>query len=174
MFLFSLNSSFQLESCLKENNINSNLIIEKIHHNHSQSSFNARDRLFLAEFTRVLHKELDDAQILRQVEDDSQNMSYLSFQTNNKLKPSQINTFEKENNIAAEDNIDQNRILIEIIHDPSRCSPSPSQQKWYWKRSNENSLLKDCLITSNTLFYPQKSFDKNNYSITIEHNEEFQ
>ncbi len=138
-----------------------------------------------------------------QLNEDLQNIGYVSFQTSNILKLPTINTFMKNKDTAAGDNIDQNRIFIEVTHDPSRCSTSSSQQhqqfnhnnkhtirnnrkstpssksnhsqqRWHWIRSDENSLSKDCLITPNSLFYARKSFDKNTYSITVEHNEEFQ
>ncbi len=173
-------SSFQLKSCLKENNTDQNLIIENIRNTHPQSSFYVKNSSFLTEFTRV-----EDAQILRKINceklnEDSQNIGYLSFQTRNILR------LPKNKDTVVKDNIDQNCISIEVIHDPSRCSSnsksiassnqqfsSQQQQRWYWIYSNENSLSKDCLITSNSLFYPEKSFDKNTYSITVEHNEEF-
>ncbi len=119
--IFIENTLFQLDSHLKETNIDPNIIIEKNRTSPSQSSFNVNDPLFLAEFTRVLRKELEDAQILREIDrrqlnqDDSQNIGYLSFETKNILKIPKINT-------AAGDNIEQNRIFIEITHDPSKCS----------------------------------------------------
>jgi hypothetical protein len=154
-----MNQSFQLES-------------------HSQASINVKDPLFLAEFTRVLRKELEDAQILREIDRgelnvDSQNIGYLSFETSNILKLPRMNrSLEK-------DRIDQNRVFIEVTHDPSKCSLDSSKsinsksenlQQWYWRRSNENCRSKDYSITSNSL---SCNTGKSSDSITIEHNEEF-
>jgi hypothetical protein len=48
------------------------------------------------------------------------------------------------------------------------------QRRWYWIRSNESPSYKDCMTTPNSLFCAPKSSDKNTYSITVEHNDEFQ
>ncbi len=86
--------------------------------------------MFLAAFTRVLRKELEDAQILRQIDRgqlnrDSQNIGYLSFETRNILKLPKIEpSFKnKDDAAAAGDNIDQDRVFIEVTHDPSKCTP---------------------------------------------------
>ncbi len=104
------------------------MIIEKIRLSHSQTSFNVKDPLFLAEFTRILRKELEDAQMLRdidrgQLNGDSRNIGYLSFETSNILKLPRMNTSLKKEDITTDDHIDQNRIFIEVTHDPSKCSP---------------------------------------------------
>jgi hypothetical protein len=52
-----------------------------------------------------------------ELNEDSQNIGYLSFETKNILKISLKNT-------PAGDNIDQDRVFIEVTHDPSRCTPN--------------------------------------------------
>ena len=47
------------------------------------------------------------------------------------------------------------------------------KQRWHWIRSNNSSSFKDCIITSNSLSCASKSSDKNSYSITVEHNDQF-
>jgi hypothetical protein len=123
----------------------------------SQISVNVKDSLFLAQYQRVLRKELEDAQ----------NIGYLSSETINLLKLPRMTRSLKKDYIAAGDH-------IEITHDPSKSETISYQQPWYWRQSSANSRLKDCSITSNSLFYStEKSLDKTTYSITIEHNKEF-
>jgi len=174
-----LKSWFQLQLSLKQSDTDSNSIIEKLRQNHPEASLNVEDPLFLAEFTRILRKELQDAQILRKIDrgelnKDFQNLGYLSFETKNLLKLPNLSL--KTQNTAAGDNIDQNRVFIEVIHDPSRCTPNHQYDKTVksqttksssnWIRSN----AKNCTITSNSLFCRLNSSDKNTYSICVEHN----
>ncbi|CAF3863620.1 unnamed protein product [Adineta steineri] len=183
----------QLASCLKQNNIDTKSIINKIQHSNSQASLSVSDPLFLAKFTHVLRKELEDAQILREIDrEQSQNIDCPSFETRNILKLSKSNT-------STRDHIDQDRVCIEVTHDPSRCTPNPEifchpcvtqchqcccddssssqsdccQQRMYWIRSKEYSTCKDCTVTPNSLFCARESLEKNTHSVTVEHNEEF-
>ncbi|CAF0818763.1 unnamed protein product [Rotaria sordida] len=116
-----------LESCLKQSTTNPKSIIEQVKNIHPQLSLSVNDPLFLAAFTRILRKELRDAEILRKIDyeqlnEDLQNIDHISFETSNILKLPNIDKFLKNKNIPAGDNIDQSRVFIEVTHDPSRCT----------------------------------------------------
>ncbi|CAF0760144.1 unnamed protein product [Rotaria sp. Silwood1] len=116
-----------LESCLKQSTTDPKSIIEQVQNIHPQLSLSVKDPLFLAAFTRVLRKELRDAEILRKIDykqlnEDSQNIDHLSFETSNILKLPNIDVFLKNKNTPAGDNIDQSRVFIEVTHDPSKCT----------------------------------------------------
>jgi hypothetical protein len=121
---------FQLEFSLKQSSTDLDSIVKQVHNTHPQSSLSVKDPLFLAEFTRALRKELEDIQILNQIDqgqlnEDSQNIGHLPFETINVLKlPKMTRSLTHEDN-GAGDNIDQNRIFIEVTHDPSRCTRNP-------------------------------------------------
>ncbi|CAF1033972.1 unnamed protein product [Adineta ricciae] len=98
------------------------------------------------------------------------------------------------NDTAAGDNIDQERIFIQIIHDPSRCMPDSKLSPYQNPRCNHHSIETECMheserksgpchsqsssnknyvITSDSLFYARKSSDRNTHSIIVEHNDNF-
>ncbi|CAM4742049.1 unnamed protein product [Rotaria magnacalcarata] len=110
------------------NSIDSNLILEQIQNTHPQSSLNVKDPLFIAAFTSVLRQELNDAQILRkinceQLNEDSQNIGYSSFETASILKLPKIELSLKNKSTNVGDNIDRSHVFIEVTHDPKRCKP---------------------------------------------------
>ncbi|CAF1584088.1 unnamed protein product [Adineta ricciae] len=95
---------------------------------------------------------------------------------------------------AAGDNIDQERIFIQITHDPSRCMPDSKLSPYQNPRCNHHSIEaesmheselksgpcysqsssnKNYVVTSDSLFYARKSSDKNTHSIIIEHSDDF-
>ena len=92
------------------------------------------DSLFRTELTRVLRTELEDAQKLRDPT-SSQSLGSLPFITSNILK------LPKMNIDTPDDSIDQNRISIEVIHDPSRCSISDQH---HFLRSSKQTRDIDC------------------------------
>ncbi len=59
-----------------------------------------------------------------ELNEDAHHIGHLSFETSNILKLTNIKASPKKKDTAAGDNIDQNRILIEVTHDPSKCSPN--------------------------------------------------
>jgi hypothetical protein len=83
-----------------------------------------------------------------ELNEESQNIGYLSFETNNILKLP--NTSLKNKNTAAGDNIEQNHVFIEVTHDPSRCTPNhklsyhhyppATQHQRYSKHSIKNHI----------------------------------
>ncbi|UJR24926.1 hypothetical protein I4U23_006290 [Adineta vaga] len=161
------NSSLKnyLETCIKQNQIDSNSIIKTIS---VTPSSNADDPLFLSEFIRTLRKELQDAESLREID-----LDHLSS--------------VKLNNTVAGDNIDQDRVSIEIIHNPSKCIPDSELSHLYQYHHHPTNIMntyqsqqwirssnKNCVVTSNSLFYSRKSIDNNTHSISVEHNKEFQ
>ncbi|CAF4297885.1 unnamed protein product [Rotaria sp. Silwood2] len=164
-----------LESCLKQSTTDPKLIIEQIQNTHPQLSLSAKDPLFLAAFTRVLRKELRDAEILRKIDfeqlnEDSQNIGHLSFETKNILKLPNIDKSLKNKNIPAGDNIDQSRISIEVTHDPSRCRTNsefsdyqyqPCTQQEQHQQFNHYSLFESMNTKSrNTILSSTESNNK--------------
>ena len=81
------------------------------------------DSLFRVELTRVLRTQLEDAQILRDTKSDyskksCQRLSSFRFITSNILELPTRNI----DVAAATDSLDQNRLSIEVIRDPLKCS----------------------------------------------------
>lgn len=93
----------------------------------------------------MLRTQLEDAQILRDTKSDyskksCQRLSSLRFITSNILELPTMNI----DVAAATDSLDQNRLLIEVIHDRWRCSLnhprhllrwSEKWKQWWWKFS---------------------------------------
>lgn len=150
------------------------MIIDKSGISHSQLSSTGKDPLFLAEFARVLRTELEDAQMLREIErghpnQDSEYMGYPSFETSNILKLPTMNTsLKKTDTPAAGDHIDQDRIFIEVTHDPSRCSPkyhsrisSPYQQL---NHNCNDDIKTDARLTLDSLNLGSSKWSNGNYA----------
>ena len=78
---------------MKEYQTDPQFIIDQVHQTDPQTTSTVKDPLFFAAFTRTLRKELENAQ---------------------SLDKSMLNN---------EDQIDHSRVLIEVTHDPSKCTP---------------------------------------------------
>ena len=55
-----------------------------------------------------------------------------------------------------------------------RTESDQSLSPWYRTRLNKVSLPNNCVITTDSISCSAKSSDENTYSVTVEHNEEFQ
>ncbi|CAF2878912.1 unnamed protein product [Rotaria sp. Silwood2] len=105
-----------------------------------------------------------------QLNEDSQNIGHLSFETKNILKLPNIDKSLKNKNIPAGDNIDQSRISIEVTHDPSRCRTNsefsdyqyqPCTQQEQHQQFNHYSLFESMNTKSrNTILSSTESNNK--------------
>ncbi|CAF0932671.1 unnamed protein product, partial [Didymodactylos carnosus] len=100
---------------------------------HDLNSLDVNDPTFIAAFTRALRKELEDAHLMTNYDRSEygviaeSRIGKLPFETQTALKLStNVTAFTcQDEKIVYDGKIDYDCVIVEVIHDPSRCLPNP-------------------------------------------------